>query len=381
MKKIILLFIILLLFTTSTTAMSFNSVTLNQISRHYQSKSWHPYSPIIDIMQNYQEHILKQTRKEHTLTSDFIFFPEDIELKDDAFHGADTLHFTEWWYFDAIFDNGYTAQVGIRVLGLINQGLIYVRLDIYKEGELESHELKKFLIWDFYASEDFPLIILDGKQVMEGYIDETTGEWIYDVTLQLDRSSVDLHFVGCSKGWKGSTPGGKWAVILPRANVSGTLTTNTTNINVSGIGYHDHNWEITAFTGVNFGWFWGKVNSDHYTLTWAKIMTTRFWGQPLLVVNKGKIDFINILPEDIQLDIYDIRLENGMLVPFQFNLNVQTGDIAINIIMDVIDTHHVRWVGVINYWRYHLRCRGSITIGSHTEQINEIQLAEFIRFR
>ena len=381
MKKIILLFIILLLFTTSTTAMSFNSVTLNQISRHYQSKSWHPYSPIIDIMQNYQEHILKQTRKEHTLTSDFIFFPEDIELKDDAFHGADTLHFTEWWYFDAIFDNGYTAQVGIRVLGLVNQGLIYVRLDIYKEGELESHELKKFLIWDFYASEDFPLIILDGKQVMEGYIDETTGEWIYDVTLQLDRSSVDLHFVGCSKGWKGSTPGGKWAVILPRANVSGTLTTNTTNINVSGIGYHDHNWEITAFTGVNFGWFWGKVNSDHYTLTWAKIMTTRFWGQPLLVVNKGKIDFINILPEDIQLDINDIRLENGMLVPFQFNLNVQTGDIAINIIMDVIDTHHVRWVGVINYWRYHLRCRGSITIGSHTEQINEIQLAEFIRFR
>jgi hypothetical protein len=346
-----------------------------------KSANFYPHSTINNKIQNYQEQHLKKFRNEYTLTSDFIFYPENIELKDDAFHGADTLHFTEWWYFDSIFDNGYTAQVGVRVLGLANQGLIYVRLDIYKEGELESHELKKFFIWDFYASEEFPLIILDGDKVMEGYINETTGDWVYDVTLQLDRSSVDLHFIGCSKGWKGSTPGGKWAVILPKANVSGTLITNTTKINVSGIGYHDHNWEITAFTGINFGWFWGKVNSDHYTMTWAKIMTTRFWGQPLLVVNKGENEFINIPPENIQLDIQDIRIENGMLVPFQFILNAQKGDISINIIMDVIDTHHVRWAGVINYWRYHLRCRGMVTIDSHTEYINEIQLAEFIRFR
>ncbi len=90
---------------------------------------------------------------------------------------------------------------------------------------------------------------------------------------------------------------------------------------------------------------------------------------------------MNVGPEDIQLDIKDIRIENGMLVPFSFVLEVQNEDVSLKVNMNVIDTHHVRWAGVINYWRYHLRCIGYITINSQTELINEIQLAEFIRFR
>ena len=383
MKKTIVLFIIFILLNTSIIVLGVKSFSSENLIFGTQNKIFNPYSMgnNNNIVQNCKEILLKSLTKEDNLVREFEFYPEDIELKDDAFHGADTLHFTEWWYFDATFDNGYTAQIGIRVLGLVNQGVVYVRLDIYKEGELESHELKKYIIWDFYASENIPLIILNGKQVMEGYINVITGDWEYDVSLELDRSSIDLHFIGRTKGWKGSTPGGKWAVILPRADVSGTITIDNKKINVSGIGYHDHNWEITAFTGINFGWFWGKVNSDHYTMTWAKIMTTRLWGQPLLVINKKNDDYINIAPEDIQLDIKDIRLENGMFVPFSFVLEVHNRDVTLKVNMDVIDTHHVRWAGVINYWRYHLRCIGLITIDSHTEPINEIQLAEFIRFR
>jgi len=383
MKKIIISIIIFLLLNTSIVAVGVKTFSSNNLMLDNKIRIFHPYSIVSNVIQNSQEKFYKYLGKdkENSLVSDITFYPEDIELKDDAFHGADTLHFTEWWYFDAAFDNGYTAQIGLRVLGLVNQGLVYVRLDIYKEGELESHELKKYLLWDFYASENIPLIILKGKQVMEGYINETTGDWIYDLTLELDNSSVDLQFIGRTKGWKGSTPGGKWAVILPRAEVNGTIKINNNTINVSGIGYHDHNWEITAFTGINFGWFWGKVNSDSYTMTWAKIMTTRLWGQPLLVINKKNGDYMNIDSEDIQLDVKDFRLENGLLVPFSFALRVKNDNISLQVNMDVIDIHHVRWVGVINYWRYHLRCIGLITIDSHTEPIKEIQLAEFIRFR
>jgi len=262
MKKATVLLIIFILLNTSIVAIGGESFAPNRSLLEKQIDSLHPLSinKHNNKIQNYQERLDKRFQnKVNNLVGNFVFSPEDIELKDDAFQGADTLHFTEWWYFDTAFDNGYTAQVGIRVLGIISQGIVSVRLDIYKEGELESHELKKYLIWDFYASKDVPLIKLKGKQVMECHINETTGDWEYDLSLELDKSSVELRFVGCTKGWKGSTPGGKWAVILPRADVSGTIKLKNEEINVSGIGYHDHNWEITVFTGINFGWFWGKV--------------------------------------------------------------------------------------------------------------------------
>lgn len=384
MKKATVLLIIFLLLNTSIVAIGGESFSPNRSPPEKQIDSLHPLSIIKhnNKIQNYQERLDKRFQnKVNNLVGNFVFSPEDIELKDDAFHGADTLHFTEWWYFDTAFDNGYTAQVGIRVLGVINQGIVSVRLDIYKEGELKSHELKKYLIWDFYASKDVPLIKLKGKQVMECHINETTGDWVYDLSLELDKSSVELRFIGCTKGWKGSTPGGKWAVILPRANVSGTIKLKNEEINVSGIGYHDHNWEITVFTGINFGWFWGKVNSNNYTMTWSKIMTTRFWGQPLLVINKKNDEYMNIEPEYIQFIVKDIHIEKGMLVPYSFVLKVQKEDVSLHVDMEVIDTHHERWVGIINYWRYHIRCTGSITVNSQTESIDEVQLAEYIRFR
>jgi len=384
MKKATVLLIIFILLNTSIVAIGGESFAPNRSLLEKQIDSLHPLSinKHNNKIQNYQERLDKRFQnKVNNLVGNFVFSPEDIELKDDAFQGADTLHFTEWWYFDTAFDNGYTAQVGIRVLGIINQGIVSVRLDIYKEGELESHELKKYLIWDFYASKDVPLIKLKGKQVMECHINETTGDWEYDLSLELDKSSVELRFVGCTKGWKGSTPGGKWAVILPRADVSGTIKLKNEEINVSGIGYHDHNWEITVFTGINFGWFWGKVNSNSYTMTWSKIMTTRFWGQPLLVINKKNDDYMNIEPEYIQFIVKDIHIEKGMLVPYSYVLKVQKEDISLHVDMEVVDTHHERWVGIINYWRYHIKCTGSITIDSQTEIIDDIQIAEYIRFR
>ena len=311
----------------------------------------------------------------------FIFSPEDITLKDDALHRSDGLHFTEWWYFDAAFDNGFTAQMNIRILSIFNQDILNIRLDIYSTGVLLSHEVKRFFSWDFYASEDIPFVEIQGKQVMKGYIDETTGQWIYDLHLQLDQSSANLHFIGTTKGWKGSIPNGQWAVVLPKAEVSGSITVFNEEIDVTGRGYHDHNWEITAFTGINYGWFWGKINTETLTMTWAKIMNTRIWGQPLLVINKEYEGYRNIEPDDIHLETSDFRLEKGMLVPHSFTLEVYKKNFSLFVNMDVIETHHERMFGIVNYWRYHMVCTGSITFDSQTEIIEEIQIAEFIRFR
>ena len=57
-------------------------------------------------------------------------------LGDDAYHGHGLLPFTEWWYFDAMFDNGYSAQMSVRVISAFGKGYVFERLDLYKDGIL-----------------------------------------------------------------------------------------------------------------------------------------------------------------------------------------------------------------------------------------------------
>ena len=51
--------------------------------------------------------------------SPFKFIPSNLSIKDDAFHGSTAPRFTEWWYFDAVFDNGYSIQLSVRFLSII----------------------------------------------------------------------------------------------------------------------------------------------------------------------------------------------------------------------------------------------------------------------
>jgi len=381
MKKLVLTLTIFLLINTSVMALCTQPFNQDKLTLDEQATNLNPLTTMMHFnkLPNYYEEKFKYSQINNF--NNLLFSPEDIELKDDAFHGSKRLHFTEWWYFDCIFDNGYTAQVGIRVLSIIGKYLVLVRIDIYKDGILESHEIKPYFYWDFSTSKELPIVELKSKKIMEGYIDNNTGEWVYNLSVELDKSSVDLCFIGCIKGWKSKTPGGRWAVILPKAEVFGTITLDNEKINVSGIGYHDHNWEITVFTMINFGWLWGKVNSNNFTITWTKVIKTRLWGQLLLVLNEKNGNFTNIEPEFINLQIKDLRIENGMLVPYKFILDVHKEEIDIHITMEVFDTHHIRMVGIINHCRYHMNCTGSITVGSKTEVIDEVQIAEYIRLR
>lgn len=317
---------------------------------------------------------------------DFTFSPEDVELEDDAFHRVDvssSSHFTEWWYFDAIFDNGYSAQAAVRVMSLLDQDIvIFSRLDIYKDNQLISHKQYMHFLEDFYASARVPWVLINKKEVIRGYIDRDTGDWTYDISFDMGDVSADLHFVGCTRGYKGVTPGGKWAVLLPRANVTGKLFVEGKEIEVHGIGYHDHNWEVTVEAALNFGWYWGKINSDTYTIVWSDILTTWYWDQPLIVISENNGGYQNIEQDDIQLDVGDLRLTNWMLIPHSFDIVVQTENVSLNVHMQSVDVHYATFMGgIMNYWRYHMKCTGFITVGSQTELIDDVVMAEFLRFR
>lgn len=306
------------------------------------------------------------------------FVPEDIALQDGAFHKSNVLA-GQWWYFDAVFDNGYSIQLGITVISKGANGLIFPKLNIYKDTNLKAHAGKVVLFSQFWASENTPFIKLYGKQVMRGYIYENTGKWIYDVSLEIDDQAANLRFIGTMKGWKGKLPGSWWGVMLPKASVTGNITSNGVKINVVGEGYHEHSWDV-FFPIKENGWYWGKIVGSTLNVVWSKIMQNRWWGQPIAVLNKGSLNYININSEYFYFNITKYKYYERKLIPIGFTLQANYNSLHIDIKMEAVNIHHVR-IAILNYWRYHVRVTGTVSIGVDSEKIDNIQIMELMRLR
>jgi len=315
-----------------------------------------------------------------SLSDDFMFTPEEITLEDDAFHGADTLHFTEWWYFDAMLNDGYSIQFIFQIYSMFNQNIVNAKLNVYHDGETVIKKDKLYLPQDFTTSTRIPLVMLNGERVMSAK--KIDGHFEYLIELQMDDIQAEFTFTGTTKGWKGDVTVGQWVVPLPKAQVEGTLTRGTTQLQLSGTGYHDHNYEITAETGLYYGWYWGKMSTETATITWSNIMPTWFLNEPLMVINQGPDTIININPENIKIQADEFMFANGYFIPGEFSIKATSETVNLQATIDVLDIHHVH-VGPIKYWRYHVHTTGSLLMNNHEEieLIDEYQITEFIRFR
>jgi hypothetical protein len=313
--------------------------------------------------------------------TDFLFEPEDIVLMDDAFHGITSSNFAEWWYFDAIFDNGYSIQITIYVFDIFSNRFVVSNVNIYNN---EINILSKedyFIFNNINISSEIPFIEVDDKQILKGYIDEISGDWIYDVTVDVEGASIDLQFKGESKGWKGNLSIGGWAVIIPKGEVKGRIKLFGMEEELIGVGYHDHNWDMDVFDLINYGWYWGKIHSDNYTIVWFIIMKTRFKSDYICLVSENGGNYSNINSEDIYFTVKDYKLENLWLIPNSFILKVDNNKIYFAFLMRAISIDSQIKIRLGRYWRYHLECLGNIVIDNEVMDISEIQIAEFMRFR
>lgn len=311
----------------------------------------------------------------------FTFTPENVTLTDDAFHGSESLHFTEWWYFDAQLTENYTLQFSIHVYDIFNQGFLIVNFNLYQNYIPIAQKRTMYPLSDIYLSTYNPLILIEKKLIMLGTYDENANQWFYTISYDIDNISFTLNYQSRTKGWKGTTPAGEWAVILPRAHIEGSLTINNSIHQVKGLGYHDHNWDVTILTGINFGWIWGKTNSPTYTLTWSNILTTWYQNNPLMVINEEYGNYLNIPLEDLEITVTDFSFKNGMIIPYGFQIIAHTRHISLSVNIEVLNVDYRTVLGLINYWRYHIHCTGFITVNGKTEDIDDHNIAEFIRFR
>jgi hypothetical protein len=310
------------------------------------------------------------------------FSPHDMVLGDDAFHGRGNLPFTEWWYFDAMFDNGYSVQMSVLIVSMAGRGYVFQRLDIHYNSTLIADRVESYPFTDLSASSEIPFVQIQGKTVLVGTQNTTTGNFEYNVSFEYPGYAALLHYVGCTQGWKGQQiTGDWWAVALPRANVTGEIIVDNQTVPVNGTGYHDHNWEITAKAVLRFGWFWGKFDSADYTATWAALLPNRVIMNPLLVLNQRNGGYLAVPPEAIWFSVDDFNIDHFMLIPYFFTIAAMTDKVFLLVNMTVINVDYKRDMGFIQYWRFHVKCSGIIFIDGHAETVDGVFIAEHLRFR
>ncbi len=305
------------------------------------------------------------------------FQPQDISICDDAWQKKTNFFHIETWYFDGNFNDNYSVVTLVNILTLGNYGIVLSSFFIYKNTNLiisrrERHPYKKL-----YGSDKKPFFKIYNRNIISTDIDENKNNWIYNISMGDKETGFDLKLKKIMKAWKGKTQLGRWLVI-PLFDIKGVIHIHGKDINVVGRGYHDHNIYPLFTPAFSKGYHFGKIPIDSLNITWARVMK-RIKAEEIIVILNKDNNYIKIKPKDIRFIVEKQIKDNGKLIPVTFSLIVENDILNLKVKMQTLNYHHIH-IPSINYWRYHLRYKGDIKINSFSKKINQVEIAEFLRF-
>ncbi|MFW9992532.1 MAG: hypothetical protein ACFFD4_10845 [Candidatus Odinarchaeota archaeon] len=205
---------------------------------------------------------------------------EPLLLSEDGLHiDMDKRGVYEWWYFDTHLDSGHTLVVFFHASnpnpGL--QGKTGVEIVLLRPN---GKRVQKFISYhksDFIAARDKPEVTI-GKNTLR--VENRKGELpVYEIYVNEKELGCHLIFRAGVNGWKpgtglshfGDMGSFGWIIPFARATVEGTITDGDKTIQVSGVGYHDHNWLDFSFQRIINYWMWGRIYSENFTVSYAYI--------------------------------------------------------------------------------------------------------------
>jgi predicted secreted hydrolase len=323
--------------------------------------------------------------------------------KDDASHPSSDPGFFEWWYYDAQSEECSVA-VAIHATNVSNPGSNVPNIEVNVAcPNATAHIVKEYDRSSFSSSNETCDVSIGGSHA-EGNLSN------YDLLVDEGGVKMDLHFDSTVPSWRpGSgtiyfgadkTKQFSWLVAVPRATVNGTLTINGTSFNMSGTGYHDHNWgNIQLFTEIK-EWYWGRVYSRNLTLIYADILLDGKYNQTavspvMLATGDGIVMDGNgftlmpaaFVPDDLTGNKYPSR------IALDFDGRPVTGHIDMDVVR-VTDRRDLlegrsgierflinQFIGHPAYYRFLSHAVGNLTINGAEYQIDENVISEQIKMR
>lgn len=267
--------------------------------------------------------------------------PGGFRDSDDALHPYDTENYFEWWYLDTQFDNGYTCALTYSLRNRVGSVHIpLVIIDIYRPDGTKARGIEMRDESECSASIEKCDVIMGNDFLRQ------EGD-MYLLSMHASDLGAELTFKRTVPPWKWSESGfivdndsGQqgWVNAIPRGDVQGIIWIDGKQIEVSGEGYHDHNWGDTDMFNCFSGWGWGRMYDEEYTYVYGWLMDQDSGkAQPSLYLAKdGEVIFASNNMQ-CELSDYGIYPETGDNIPNHIFFSGEENDVGVSCQLDIED--------------------------------------------
>ena len=211
--------------------------------------------------------------------------PGQVEVWEDGKRDDDRPFFTEWWYFDALTEDGTSIVVHFNTK---TSGKAMIKHGATPEVAVSIQTPDGTEYNDVHACAESEASFSKEKCDVHFGKDYFTGN-LKDYRIFVEPTNgigVDLHLHNLRKSWRPKTGhlsfGSNkkyftWLFVVPKGEISGTITYNGKTVKVTGSGYHDHQWGTMNPANFN-SWVWGRQHFDDYTILMFDVITSKKYG-------------------------------------------------------------------------------------------------------
>jgi hypothetical protein len=198
---------------------------------------------------------------------------KEISIREDGRRTPASAGAFEWWYFDGLLDDGTVVVVWFGDNWFYGSHKRAVNIELTPPGKPTRRILRTFDESGSFSSDRADIRI--GPHRFTGDLN----------TYSIHVDPAETGGVGCDlilrrrvASYRPATgyikAGDKffaWLVAVPEGAITGTLTADGVTRQVTGSGYHDHNWGNVSPAKLFDNWWWGRGRSEGHTIIASEI--------------------------------------------------------------------------------------------------------------
>jgi hypothetical protein len=200
--------------------------------------------------------------------------PDHVELWEEARRDTAEPRHNEVWYFDATMDDGTKFMAGFRPKDITKMSETvdspnFNTIVTTPDGQPKA-DFQYFTTEDSYIGEDEGCDLKFGKSTVTGDFKS------YDVHIEpVNGVGCHLHYEAQVDPFRQGTGIVSFGdngehyhtdLSVPKNKVTGTVYYDGENHEVTGFGYHDHQWMNANPMNLYHHWLWGRMYTDKYTI-------------------------------------------------------------------------------------------------------------------
>ena len=241
--------------------------------------------------------------------------PLEVEVWEDGFRGDFGKDNWEWWYFDCILDDGTNAVIQFfsdtRTLVKHKKPWPRFKIKVTLPDGTMYEEDPTFNLEECFWGDD-KCDVRYGNHHFIGDLEE------YSIHVDpINGLGADLSLISCSKPFR---PGSAffnfgtedkfytWLCVVPKGEVSGTLTIKGKEIPVHGFGYHDHQWGNVNFHKEWNHWVWARQSFDDYVMLIFDMVSnknTEFTRFPICFIQDKEGNMVFENTENVKCEVLE----------------------------------------------------------------------------